>query len=104
MSFQCPFKMCSVRDVMEGNGLRSLLVIYVTYFLLVRIYKFTAGPREWAVLGASPSRVHKVVWQHMQGVVGFLLTVYCKFTRESDSERILKISQVGGSNDMSVCC
>ena len=89
---------------MEGNGLRSLLVIYITYFLLVRIYKFTAGPREWAVLGASPSRVHKVVWQHMQGVVGFLLTVYCKFTRESDSERILKIGQVGGSNDISVCC
>jgi len=69
MSFQCPFKMCSVRDVMEGYGLRSLLVIYITDFPLVTIYKFTAGPREWAVLGPSPSRVHKVVWQHMQGVV-----------------------------------
>jgi len=32
---------------------------------------------------------HKVVWQHMQGVV-VLIMFYCKFTRESASERILK--------------
>jgi len=30
-------------------------------------------------------------WQHIQGVVGFLIMLYCKFTTESDSERILKI-------------
>jgi len=34
---------------------------------------------------------HKVVWQHMQGAVGFLITVL--FTRESDSERVLKIGE-----------
>jgi len=34
---------------------------------------------------------HKVVWQHAQGVVGFLVMRYCKFTRKSDTKRILKI-------------
>jgi len=34
---------------------------------------------------------HKVVWQHMQGVVGPTIKLYCKFTRESTSERLLKI-------------
>ena len=29
---------------------------------------------------------HKVVWQHLQGVVGLLTTTYCKFTKESYSE------------------
>ena len=33
---------------------------------------------------------HKVLWQHMLGVVGFLLTIYCKFTIESISERIFQ--------------
>jgi len=28
---------------------------------------------------------HKVVWQHMQGVTGFLINFYCKFTKESFS-------------------
>jgi len=36
-------------------------------------------------------RFHKVVWQHVQGMAGFKKNVYCKFTKESDSERILKI-------------
>ena len=35
---------------------------------------------------------HKVVWQHTQGLVGFLVTVYYKITRESASERILNFS------------
>ena len=28
---------------------------------------------------------HKVVWQHMQGVMEFLIAFYCKFTKESSS-------------------
>jgi len=37
--------------------------------------------------------LHKVVWQHMVDVVGFLIKFYSKFSRESASERILKIGQ-----------
>jgi len=35
---------------------------------------------------------HKVVWQHMQGVVGFLVTTYCKFVTEFFSKKFEKKS------------
>jgi len=39
---------------------------------------------------------HKVVQQHMQGVVGFSLPTNCKFTRESSNETFLKSVKIYG--------
>ena len=33
---------------------------------------------------------HKVVYQHMHGAVGFLISIYCKSTKEYSSKKILK--------------
>jgi len=31
-----------------------------------------------------------VVWQHMQGVVGFMVNINCKITEKSSSEKVSK--------------
>jgi len=41
---------------------------------------------------SSTKYFHKVVWQHMQDVVGSLIITFAKFPRESASEKKLKIA------------
>ena len=39
---------------------------------------------------SSTKYFHKVVWQHMQDVVGSLIITFAKFPRESASEKKIK--------------
>ena len=38
---------------------------------------------------------YKVVWQYMQEVVGFLITIYCNFTQVSSGEKNCKKVKIG---------